>query len=138
VANAVYNKARNKFLKGEISWKSGGDNFRAYLVDTTEPNAYVFDADHEFLDSIHPDKLVSFVALVPDDPVGGVADAPDVTFLAVSGAVCEAIVIVKWVTEAADSPLVAYINSATGLPVTPNTGDILVAWDAGVNKIFKL
>ena len=92
----------------------------------------------EFLDAIHPDKLVSFIALAPADPAAGVADAPDVTFLAVTGAVCEAIVIVKWVTEAADSPLIAYIDSATGLPVTPNTGDIQITWDSGANKIFKL
>ena len=34
--------------------------------------------------------------------------------------------------------LVAYIDGATGLPVTPNTGDIGIAWDSGANKIFKL
>ena len=92
----------------------------------------------EFLSDIPAGALISFIALAPTDPVAGVADAPDVTFLAVSGAVCEAIVIVKWVTNAADSPLVAYIDSATGLPVTPNTGDIGIAWDSGANKIFKL
>ncbi len=28
--------------------------------------------------------------------------------------------------------------TSSGLPVTPNGGDITVAWDSGVNKIFKL
>lgn len=37
-----------------------------------------------------------------------------------------------------DSPLIAYIDTATGLPVTPNGGDITIAWDSGANKIFKL
>ena len=139
MSNKIYDKARNGFLRGDISWKSGGNTFRAYLVDITAPNAYTPDmAADEFLSAIHPDKLVSFIALAPADPVGGIADAPDVTFLAVTGAVCEAIVIVKWVTEAADSPLIAYIDSATGLPVTPNTGDIQITWDSGANKIFKL
>jgi hypothetical protein len=139
VANAVYDKARNGFLRGDISWKNGGDTFRAYLVDIQGGAGYTVDlANDEFLDDIPALALISFVALAPADPVGGVADAADVTFLAVTGAVSEAIVIVKWVTNAADSPLVAYIDSATGLPVTPNSGDIQIAWDSGANKIFKL
>jgi hypothetical protein len=139
VANAVYDKARNGFLRGDISWKNGGDTFRAYLVDIQGGTGYTVDlANDEYLDDIPPAALISFIALAPADPVAGVADAPDVTFLAVSGAVSEAIVIVKWVTEAADSPLIAYIDSATGLPVTPNSGDIGIAWDNGANKIFKL
>lgn len=40
-----------------------------------------------------------------------------------------------WVTE---SPLLAYIDTATGLPVTPNGADITVAWDSGANRIYKL
>jgi hypothetical protein len=139
----VYDKARNKFLKGEISWKSGGDTFRAYLVDihgiAGAPSPYTKDlANDEFLSAIPAACLLSYIALAPADPVAGVADAPDVTFLAVSGSIAEAIVIVKWVTQASDSPLVAYIDSATGLPVTPNTGDIQITWDGGGNKIFKL
>jgi len=34
--------------------------------------------------------------------------------------------------------LIAFIDTATNLPVTPNGGDIIVAWDNGANKIFKL
>jgi len=139
MANALYDKARNAFLKGDIHWKSGGDTYRAYLVDIQGGAGYTKDlANDQFLSAIPTAALVSYIALVPDDPVAGVADAADVTFAAVTGAVSEAIVIVKWVTNAADSPLIAYIDSATGLPVTPNGGDIQVVWDAGTNKIFKL
>jgi hypothetical protein len=139
MANALYDKARNGFLRGDISWKNGGDTFRAYLVDIQGGTGYTKDmAADEFLSAIPAAALVSYIALAPADPAAGVADAPDVTFLAVTGSVCEAIVIVKWVSEAADSPLVAYIDTATGLPVTPNGGDIQVVWDSGANKIFKL
>jgi hypothetical protein len=34
--------------------------------------------------------------------------------------------------------LIAYIDTATGLPVTPGGGDIDITWDNGSNKIFKL
>jgi len=36
------------------------------------------------------------------------------------------------------SRLIANIDTATGLPVTPNGGDITVVFDAGANRIFKL
>jgi hypothetical protein len=31
-----------------------------------------------------------------------------------------------------------YIDAATGLPLTPNGGDVTIQWDNGANKIFKL
>ncbi len=37
-----------------------------------------------------------------------------------------------------DERLVAYIDSATGLPVIPNGGDITITWDSGANRIFAL
>lgn len=147
MSSFLYDKARNGFLKGDIHWKVGGDNFRAYLVDLQGGVGYTPDqANDEFLSAI-PVACIpggsyaagcGIIALAPADPVAGVADAPDVTFLAVVGAVCEAIVIVKWVNDETDSPLIAYIDNATGLPVTPNGGDINVVWDSGANKIFKL
>jgi hypothetical protein len=139
MANWLYDKARNGFLKGDIAWKSGGDTFRAYLVNLQGGATYTPNqANDEFLDDIPAECLVALIALAPADPVAGVADAPDVTFLAVTGDECEALVLVKWVTNAADSPLIAYISTATGLPIIPNGGDIQVVWDAGANKIFKL
>jgi hypothetical protein len=36
------------------------------------------------------------------------------------------------------SRLICDSDTATGLPVTPNRGDITVQWDNGANKIFKL
>jgi hypothetical protein len=56
----------------------------------------------------------------------------------VSGASCESIVVYKDTGSAATSPLVAFFDTATGLPVTPNGGDIIITWDSGANKIFKL
>nr|WP_201787713.1 hypothetical protein [Mycobacteroides immunogenum] len=60
------------------------------------------------------------------------------TFSAVSGASVEAMVIYKDTGTVGTSPLIAYIDTATGLPVSPNGGDINIAWDTGTNKIFKL
>jgi hypothetical protein len=49
-----------------------------------------------------------------------------VTFTAVTGDVSEAVILYKDTGVAATSPLIAYIDTATGLPVTPNGGDITV------------
>jgi hypothetical protein len=136
MSNFIYDKARDKFLQGGIAWKSGGDTFRAYLIDN---DSYTPDqAADEFLSAIPDAEQIAYAALTPSNPGAGVADAADITFTAVTGDVCEVIVIVKWVTSKSDSPLIAYIDTATGLPVTPNGGDINVVWDAGSNRIFKL
>jgi hypothetical protein len=136
VGNKLYDKARNLFLRGDLSWKFGAANWRAILVDIQGGAGYTFNqAADDTLAAIPAQARVAEVALSPADPVAGVADAQGVTFLAVTGAVSEAIVICNGVGDAAK--LVAYIDTATGLPVTPNGGDINVVWDA-VNKIFKL
>jgi hypothetical protein len=56
----------------------------------------------------------------------------------VSGNAVGAFVIFKLVAaDLAQSPLLLYIDQATGLPITPNSGDIILAWDNGTNKIFR-
>lgn len=137
--NQLYAKGRNKFLRGDLTWKSGATGWKAYLIDLQGGTGYTPDfTNDEFLSAIPAAARISSIALVPTDPAAGVADAADVTFAAVTGAVSEAIVIVLDTGDPATSSLVAYIDVATGLPVTPNSGDINVVWDNGANKIFKL
>ena len=68
----------------------------------------------------------------------GVLDAADITFSAVSGSAIGAIILYKDTGSAASSPLILYLDTATGLPITPNGGDIIVQWDSGPNRIVKL
>lgn len=147
MANALYDKGRNHFAMGDILWKAtGGSVIRAFLVDSLD---YTVDlANHEFLSSVPVAGRVggtaggtaynSGIQLTLLDPVAGVCDANDITFPAVTGDQSEYILIYKMGTSDADSLLIALIDTATGLPVTPSGGDILVAWDNGANKIFKL
>lgn len=136
MSNGLYDKARKKFLDGDIDWLS--DNIKAVLVDTAD---YTVDlANDEFLSSIAAGARVATSGnLANKTSTGGVADADDITLATVSGDVSEAVVIYKDTGDAATSPLIAYIDSATsGLPVTPNGGDIIIQWNDGANKIFKL
>lgn len=137
MANALYDKGRNAFARGEINWlASGGDTIKVILVDTAD---YTVDlANHDFLDDVPAAARVASATLTLSDPAAGVCDAGDVTFSAVTGDPCEALIIYKDTGTEATSPLLAYIDTATGLPVTPNGGNITVTWDSGANKIFKL
>lgn len=136
MANALYDKGRNAFLTGGIDWEN--DTIKCTLVDIAD---YTVDlALHDFFDDIVvvPAAEVATVALATKTAVDGVADAADITFTGVTGDQSEALVIWKDTGTPATSPLIAYIDTATGLPVTPNTGDIIVQWSDGANKIFKL
>jgi hypothetical protein len=135
MANALYDKGREAFLSGTISWSS--DNIKCVLVDAADYT--VNTATHQFLSDVASGGRVATSSNLASKTVtAGVADAADVTFSAVTGDQSEALVIYKDTGSAATSPLIAYIDTATGLPVTPNGADITVTWDNGSNKIFKL
>lgn len=70
----------------------------------------------------------------------GVADADDITWTAVTGDPCEAVVYYKHTGSDATARLIAYIDAVNtgGLSVTPNGGNITLVHDSGANKIFKL
>lgn len=133
--SALYGKAREKFLSGALSWAN--DTIKAVLVDTAD-YAVALDA-HEFLSDVPAAARVATSASFTGKTVAlGVADAADLTFATVTGDQAEALVIYKDTGSAATSPLIAYIDQATGLPVTPNGGNVNVVWDDGPNRIFKL
>lgn len=135
MANTLYDYARQRFLEAQINWMS--DTIKALLVTTS---AYTPQTSvHQYLSDIPTSARVAGpVTLVSKSTAGGAADAADATFTSVSGSTIQAIVIYADTGTEATSPLIAYIDTATGLPITPNGGDIIVTWDNGVNKIFRV
>lgn len=136
MANALYDAGREAFLAGDLDWAV--DTIKLTLVDNAD---YVVNlATHDFYDDVTAaGRVATSGAFASKTTTAGVADAADVTLTAVTGDVSESIVI--WEDDAGAETadrLIAYIDTATGLPVTPNGGDITVAWDSGANKIFKL
>jgi hypothetical protein len=67
-----------------------------------------------------------------------VFDAADVTLTSVTGSSVESIVGFFETGVEATSVLIWFMDTGTGLPVTPNGGDITVQWDSGANRIFAL
>ncbi len=136
MANSLFDWGRKCFLDGGISWS--GDNIKAVLVDTAD---YTVDLTnhHSLADIPSAGRVATSSNFASKSSSAGVADAGDITFSAVTGDVSEAIVLYRDTGGAENTcELIAYIDSATGLPVTPNGGDITVTWDNGANKIFKL
>lgn len=133
MANQMYGLGREGFLDGTIDWDT--DAIRAVLVDTGTYTVSI-DTDNDYADlsgvvgsesGLFTSKTVTL----------GTADAADITFSSVSGTTAEAIVIFQDTGTPGTDRLIAYIDTASsGLPVTPNGGDITVTWNA--SGIFKL
>lgn len=136
MANGLYDAGRNAFLTADIDWVA--DDIRVALIDT---GAYTVDlATHQFLSSVPGGARVAVggASLANKTAVAGVADADDFTFTAVSGATVEAIIIYVHTGVDATARLIAYLDTATGLTLTPSGADVLLRWSSGANKIFKL
>jgi hypothetical protein len=134
LANQLYTKAKQHLIDGTIDIDT--NDIRAILVDGADytPNL----ATHETLANIPAAGRVAVSgALASKSVTDGVFDAADVTFPAVTGDQFEYIVLYQH-TGAESALLLLLIDTATGLPCTPNGGDIVCSWDNGANKILKL
>lgn len=134
MANALYVKAKEKILSGAINFTT--DTIKVALVTTS----YAQDLTaHEFFSSIGAATLGVPITLANKSVAGGAFDADDVTWVAAtSGNTLEGVVIYKDTGNPATSPLLAYIDTITGFPLTTNGGDITIQWDNGAYKIFSL
>lgn len=137
MANSFYTAALQKFLDADIDWSAG--NIKAALVrsSTYTPN---LSSDDALNDVTAGGAVVATSSnLTSKTSTGGIADAADVVFPSVSaGAAIQYVVIYLDSGTPSTSWLIALIDTATGLPVTPNGTDITVSWDNGTNRILRL
>ena len=134
MANALYPKWKQALLDFTANNDISAGTVKAALVDT---GIYTYSAAHAFYDDVHSAVVGTSQTIGTKTYTDGVFDGDNVTFSAVSGNTCEAIVIYIDTGVAGTSPLVAYIDTGvTGLPVTPNGGDINITWNA--SGIFAL
>jgi hypothetical protein len=139
MANAIYPLWKQSVQVGdvnaEIDNNTTTDGVYVALIDT---GVYTYSAAHQFYSSLSgiigtPQRITN-----PTVSTAGVFDGDDVTYTAVTGATVEALVIYRQNSGANTTwRLVAYIDTGvTGLPVTPNGGDISITWNA--SGIFAL
>lgn len=138
MANALYPLWKQEILKGTsnnlLNSAEGTTGVYAALIDT---GTYTYSAAHQFYSSLTgivgtPQEILT------KTQTSGTFDGDNVTFTGVTGNSAEAIVLYRRNAGANTTwPLIAYIDtSVTGLPVTPNSGDITITWNA--SGIFTL
>jgi hypothetical protein len=135
MANALFDSYRSQCLTADVDLD---DSIKLVFVDHADDNPD--PAVDDFLDDIAAaGRVATSGALASKTFTAGVFDAADVTVASVTGDQFESIVLFNDTpgTEATKD-LIAKIDTATGLPCTPNGGDITVQWDNGANRIFKL
>jgi len=135
MANALYDKGREGFLAGDIDWDA--NTITMIGMDHTDDTPVVA-TDEDLADLLAAGRVGEWTPFASKTVVAGVADAADITDTAVTGDAFDSLTILQDTGTESTSRLIAYIDDATGLPCTPNGGDITVAFDAGANKIFKL
>jgi hypothetical protein len=125
VANALYDTFKQGL--GLKVFDMDADVFKATLIDSAD---YTYSAAHDFYGGGTPDVPAAAKVAASGDISGtwsaaGVFDSADFTWTAVSGDQSEAIVI--WDDTIVDDRLAAFYDTGmTGMPVTPNGGDINV------------
>lgn len=134
MANALYPKWKEQLLQFTANNNLSAGTVKAALVDT---GIYTYSSTDQFYSSVSSAVVGTPQTIGSKTFTNGVFDGADVTYTSVTGNTAEAIVLYIDTGSAATSPLVAYIDtSVTGLPVTPNGGDIVITWNA--SGIFAL
>lgn len=144
--STLYNIGRRSFLTevtvgaftGQTDWEA--DDFRVVLLDLLE---YSLDeVSHVSMDDVPISAIVDETPLANTLALAdGTASASNTVFTSVIGNEVGAVLIYRDNGTATDEDnlLLAYIDSAiSGLPVTPNGGDITVLWNGGDGRIFRL
>jgi len=132
MANALYPKWKEALVQASANSALTG-TVKAALVDT---GTYTYSAAHQFFSDLSG-VVGTPQAIGTHTYTNGTFDAADATFTAVTGASVEALVLYIDTGTTTTSRLVGYLDTGqTGLPVTPNGGDITITWNA--SGIFTL
>jgi hypothetical protein len=147
MANFIYDKAREKFLSGELSWKNDTSGvIKVALVN----NRYVPDQSQDItLNDINTlgQAIIADASLQNLTVTNGIAGADPITIQNVdSGNSIKYIVLYKHNNSNNQTTLIAFIDTAQGIDngLTTDGRDIKIVWSNTSNlefpsyKIFKL
>ena len=141
MANAIYPLYKNALMTAGANTSLDQDNSTdGPFVALLDTGTYSYSAAHDFFNDLS--GIVGTDQRITAPTVGSVAngvfDGANVTYTAVSGNSVEALGIYRKNSGANTTwRLVVFIDTGvTGLPVTPNGGDISITWNA--SGIFRL
>jgi hypothetical protein len=129
----VYNRGKFIIANSSLDWAS--DTIRTLLVDSS----YTFDPDSNFVADVSSDEVsdgsYARVTLsnkgVTEDDTNDLAslDADPADYGVLTGVTPSGIVVFKFVTNDADSPLISF--SDAGFGATANGAGYVVNWEGG-------
>jgi len=126
MSNAVYPLALKALMDGDVDLLN--DTIKVCLLDDTA----AYSAANQYLSSVSTGNRVGTDATIgaTKTTTGGVFDSSaDCTWTAVTGNQVTKLVIYKFVTDDAASPLLVWMDTfASGFPFTPNGGDFTLTW----------
>ena len=137
MANSMYTKGRQKILEGAIAWLT--DNIKVTSIDETDDVPVL--ATDDFLDDILAGaREFQSGNLGTKTSTLGTADAADLApaFTGATGDQFESITVYVDSGAAATSELLVNIDTATGLPLTPDGGNIDITWSSAADRIFTV
>lgn len=138
MANAIYPKWKEALITGAANAALNGSGTTGVYVALVDTGTYTYSAAHEFFSSLSGIVGTDQEIGATKTYTNGVFDGADITHPSVTGASSEALVLyVKNAGANTTWRLVAFIDTGvTGLPVTPNGGNIATTWNA--SGIFAL
>lgn len=127
MANILFPKFKQALLSPGVNLATAA--VKAVLIDSAD---YTYSSAHDNLDDVPAGARVGTpTALANKTFVDGTFDADDVTLSSVTGDPSEVVLLFIDTGVESTSTLIAIIDTATGLPVTPGGGPILISWNAG-------
>lgn len=135
MANAVYPIALAKFMSGDIDLTSGV--IKVMLIDTGTSGADYQATDGFMADIAAAGRVGASAALDGKSVTGGVFNANDATWAAVTGATCEAAIVYVDTGDVATDILLCWMDTFdSGFPFTPNGGGFTLTWnESGIFSI---
>jgi hypothetical protein len=135
MANAWYNKGLEGFAAGNVDWDA--NDIRLVCIDHADDTPNVSTDD--FLDDLTaPSRVASSGAFGSKTTTDGYLDAADVTLTSVTGDQFESFTIYVHTGTDATARLLIYFDTATGLPLTPDGGNVTVTWQSTSPWIARL
>lgn len=129
MANALYPKFKEALLTSATGSDLENGDVKIILIDSAD---YTYSSSHQYLSDVAAGARVATSGNLSGKTItNGVFDSSDVSFGAVTGDQSEAIIMYLDSGVESTSRLVGFFDTGvTGLPVTPNGGNITVVVNA--------
>lgn len=131
MANAIYPKYKEAILAASANVSLTTGTVKVAL------STAAYNSVHDFYDDVSANTIGTPQTITGTTVTNGLFDGSDVTFTAVSGSQVTSLILYIDTGTPGTSRLVTFLDTnVTGLPVTPNGGNISITWNA--SGIFQL